>query len=290
MSLALLKRNLSSELTDRLPSPNIWGGVPIEQILMRTKLGTYFHDDFDVHCPNTDAGLFEGAGESPGMGYGFYGDTGVIAKAQAGVVGGVLEVYENDADNDEFVMSGLAPSFNISDTAADAMPVCFEGRMKKASIADNELAFFLGLAWDHGDGVSVAKTLCLTDDDAALGAFSYIGFHCDAADGDAIDFVVKAEGGAQTVIKAGIEVPVADTWMKLGFKYDPDHDTTKRIKLFVNNVEQSTYVTSTQIAAATFPDAEPLAPVWCVKTCEASPPAAGNKAQIDWWRAATWGK
>ena len=286
MSLALLKRNLSAELTDRLPSPNIWGGVPIEMIRNRTKLGTFFDDDFDVHCPNTDAGLFEGAGESPGKGYCFYGDTGVTSKAQAGVVGGVLEIAGNAADNDEFVMSGGAPSFNISDTAADAMPVCFEGRIKKASIADNACAFFLGLAWDHGDGVSVAKTVCLTDDDGALGAFSFIGFHVDQANGDAVDFVVKAEGQAQTVIKAGVEVPVADTWMKLGFMHDPDFDTTKRIKLFVNNVEQSTYVTATQIATATFPDAEPLAPVFAVKVGA----AAESKAQIDWWRGATWGK
>jgi hypothetical protein len=144
---------------------------------------------------------------------------------------------------------------------------------------------FVGLGWDHDDGVSVAKTLCLTDDDAALGAFSFIGFHVDQADGDALDFTYKAEGQTAVVTIAGLDVIVADTYMKLGFVYDPDAPAAKRIKVFLNNVEQSTYVTATNIATATFPDAEPMAMVWAAKVGA----AAAVDARMDWWRCAQLG-
>ena len=40
-------------------------------------------------------------------------------------------------------------------------------------------------------------------------------------------------------------------------------------------------VTAALIAAAAFPDAEPMAAVWCAKVGA----AAESKAQMDWWRA-----
>jgi hypothetical protein len=266
------------------PSPIIWADCPWLGAIEDPNIGYGFHDDFVV-CPNTDAGLFEGAGECPGGAYGFYGDAGVVSKAEpqtteGDAIGGILEVSGNDADNDEFVMSTLSPCFIISDTAAYAKKLWFECRWKKASVADNACAIFCGLGWDHGDGVSVAKTLCLTDDDGALGAFSFLGFHVDQANGDACDAVYKAEGGAQTVNKAGIDVPVADTYAKMGFVYDPDAGTANRITWYIDEVKQTTYVTGAQIAAATFPDAEPMAMVFAVKVGA----AAESRAQLDWWR------
>lgn len=284
MTRVMMKDNLGSERTDRWFSPNIWGDCPLEAIQNGTVIGRLFQDDFTGIVPNTSAGVGATAGLGT-AGYLFYGDTGVTVKAQAGVEEGVLEVAGNDADNDESVMSTGSPSFIVSDTAADAKKLWFEARVKKASVADNACAMFVGLGWDHGDGVSVAKTLCLTDDDANLGAFSFLGFHVDQANGDSIDFVYKAEGQAQTVKISGLDVVVADTFMKLGFVYDPEAPATKRIKVFLNNVEQSTYVTSTNIATATFPDAEPMAMVWAAKVGA----AAESKAQMDWWRAAQLG-
>ncbi|KKN22574.1 hypothetical protein LCGC14_0913770 [marine sediment metagenome] len=268
------------------PSPSIWADCPILEMILDPGRGYRFFDDF-TSCLNSDAGLIEGAGEGGGAGYLLYGDTGVLGKAEPQTaegdsIGGVLEVSVNDTDNDEFVISTGAPAFIISDTAAYAKKLWFEARFKKASIADNALGVFLGLAWDHGAGVSVAKTLCLTDDDAALGAFSYLGFHVDQANGDAADFVYKAEGQAQTVLLAAADVPVADTYAKWGFVYDPDAPAAKRIKIYVDSLEQTTYGTATNIAAATFPDAEPMAMVMAAKVGA----SAASLCQLDWWRGA----
>ena len=285
MTRVQLKDNLGSERTDRWFSPNIWGDCPIEAIKNGTVIGRFFQDDFTGPCPNTDAGLYEGAGESCGLGYLFYGDTGVTMKAQAAVEEGVLEIAGNDADNDEGVISTGSPSFIVSSTAADAKKLWFEARVKKASVTDEGSGMFIGLGWDHGDGVSVAKTVCLTDDEAELGAFSFLGFLCDLSNADSWDFVYKAENQTAVTKIAGIDVAVADTFVKLGFKYDPDWPSTQRIAAYVNNVENSTYVTATNIATATVPDAEPMAMVWAGKVGT----AAESKMQMDWWRAAQLG-
>ena len=271
-----LKNNLGDANTDAWlgSSPALWGDCPLESIRNGRIGGIIFEDDFV-----SALSLSAGAGDSL-AGYLAYGDTGVTMKAMAGVAGGILELAGNDADNDEGVLSGGSPAFVVSDTAGEDKKMWFEARVKKASIANNALGMFVGLAWDHGDGVSVAKTLCLTDNDAALGAFSFLGFHVDQADGDAMDFVYKAEGQAAVVKIAGVHVPVADTWVKVGFVYDPAASADKRIRVFVNNQEKTTYVTATNIATATFPDAEPMAPVWAGKVGA----AAESKAQIDWWR------
>ena len=56
----------------------------------------------------------------------------------------------------------------------------------------------------------------------------------------------------------------------------------KRMKLFVNNVEQSTYVTATAIAAATFPLSDAMSLVLSAKAGAAT----ASTVDIDWWRIA----
>jgi|TARA_R100000049_G_scaffold4499_1_gene10248 hypothetical protein len=257
---------------DRGPSPSLWADLPRD--IQDPNVGFEFFDDFvNVSKHITDQDTQQ---------YASYIDTGVTLTQLAGVVGGQLEIAGNDADNDEGVLSTHGPLAQVSDTAGNDRKLWFEARFSKASIADNGLGFFLGLAFDHGSSVPISGTLALTDDDANLGAFSYIGFHCDQADGDAIDFVYKAEGGAQTVAIAGVQVPAADTFYKFGFKYDPSALTSKRIAVYVDGTEQTTYVTGTDIAAATFPDAEPLGLVLATKVGAASE----VKSQLDWWKVA----
>ena len=58
---------------------------------------------------------------------------------------------------------------------------------------------------------------------------------------------------------------VADTFMKLGFVYDPLAPTAKRITVYVDGVASTTYVTGTNIATATFPDGEEMSPIMHLK-------------------------
>lgn len=265
--------NLQSD-TNRYRSPAIWADCPIANLIEGSVDGFFFFDDFinfSDHITDQDT-----------QQYASYIDTGVTIKQLAGVSYGQVEIAGNDADNDEGVLTFHGPIANIQDARA-SKKLWFEARWKKASVADNALASFIGLGFDHGNGVPLSKTLCLTDDAGALGAFSFLGFHVDQADGDALDFVYKADGQSAVVKIAGVQALAAATWYKLGFVYDPDAPAANRIKIFVDNVEQTTYVTETNLATATFPDNEWMSPVWCAKVGTGS---AEVKSQLDWWTLA----
>ena len=74
---------------------------------------------------------------------------------------------------------------------------------------------------------------------------------------------------------------VADTWIKLGFVFDPEAIPAERITWWVDGVAQTTFVTQTQATAATFPDAEPMG--LCLLTKVGGAVAA--QVDIDWWYA-----
>jgi hypothetical protein len=258
-------------------SNSLWkrGRFDFARLLQDPNLGYYYSDDF--------VNFSQHISDQSVQRYDSYIDSGVTIKQLTGTAGrgGAIEIAGNDADNDEGVLSTHGPAFMVSDSTKKAL--AFEAIWSKASVADNALASFIGLGFDHGNSVPVAKTLCLTDDDGALGAFSFIGFHVDQADGDALDFVYKADGQSAVVKIAGVQALVAATTYRLGFLFDPDRGADKQIAIFVDGVEQSTYVTAANIAAATFPDDEPLAMVWAAKVGTGS---AEVKSQLYGWRCA----
>ena len=222
-------------------SAAIWGrtGVPdLTEIINGTVDGWYIDEDF-IDCPTFASTVVQ-------KGMITYQDTGVTMQSAvgAGAQGGVLEVAGNDADNDEgsIQWNPLGAGFVISDTAAETFGLAFECRLKKASIADNALAFFIGLM-EEASAVADA----LTDADGAMPDKDHIGFHCDAAAGETVDWVYTKAGQTDTVQIAGAHTLVADTYVNLGFLYLPQRSGNKRISCFVNGAEQSTYITGAVI-------------------------------------------
>ena len=257
--------------TSEAPSPIIWADCPVSEITQKGT-GVHYFDDFtnlSKHITDQDT-----------QQYASYIDTGVTISQLPGVVGGQVQVAGNDADNDEGHLCSHGPVGQISTAAPKKM--WFECRIKKASIANNGVSMFVGLSFDHGSSVPLSSANTLTDDDGDPGAFSFLGFHNDAADGDAIDFMYRAEGQAQTVGIAGVAVPVADTFVKLGFVYDPDNVDAEKIAVYVNGVKSTTYITQANLEAATFPDAEPLGLALYTKVGAASE----VKVTMDWWKFA----
>jgi hypothetical protein len=103
------------------------------------------------------------------------------------------------------------------------------------------------------------------DDGDDISDIDFVGFFARDDDGDTVDFIYQKTGQAFVTTIDAADTLVAATWVKLGFFYDPDADTANRIKIFVNGAEQTTYVTGTNIAAATFPDGEHLSPLIAAK-------------------------
>lgn len=257
-------------------SPALWGNL-FAQLSLDPNLGVLWYDDFVNHPAHISA-------QSIGN-YATYIDTGVTLKQNAIVTlaneeSGVLEVAGNDAANDEghIATGGNSGAFcKISDESGEARGVYFEARIKKASIADATSGFFIGLT---EEGLAAADSL--VDTTLEVASKDMIGFQQLAADGELVHAIYRKAGQTKQTVVTNAATLVADTWVQLGFRYQPWAPTEKRIAFFVNGVEQSSYVTGTNIAAATFPDGEELAMSFLTK-CAAG---AESKLHMDWWAAA----
>tara|TARA_B100001123_G_scaffold448255_1_gene608530 strand:- start:2215 stop:3138 length:924 start_codon:yes stop_codon:yes gene_type:complete len=289
----------------RLLSSRIWGRLPIKNWSVGLG-GRYYFDDFlnfgganilsaagtvspttttagtsgtgaidDTEFDNSLASLVNAIGRAA-TGYDIYTDVGVTIAGLATDATGAIEVAGNDADNDEGIMQTGGGSGNmLKIDASGAGRIAFECRIKKASVADNACAFFVGLA---EEGLAAANALL--DGSGELADKDFVGFRVKHDAGEEIDFAWEKEG--QTIQEhANIHTMVADTYVKLGFLYDPgNHPDDKKIKLFVDNgEEESVYVTQTQLDASTFPDDEELSLLLATKVGA----AAESKLQMDWW-------
>ena len=204
----------------------------------------------------------------PGSRFTVVGDESPPAGGIAGL-GGILELTTGTTDNQEAYVSS-EECFVISDTAGDDKKLAFECRFRLPQITDTYNSF-VGLG-------PIAAANMITDAGALAAAEPFLGFEVLEADGDAINFIFQATSQTKQTLIAGIQVPVVNTWYKLGFLYDPAAVASKRIRIFVDNVEQTTFVTATQIAAATFPDAEAMATLMAVKNGA----AADKELEVDW--------
>jgi hypothetical protein len=276
----ILRHNVEGTLY-RGPSPIIWGDLSKLQDDMYMGKCAFMFDDF-LMPPSVDASAqaFIGGGERV-IGY---CDTGVAIRGPATDLTnlseelGILEVTGNDADNDEgHIQFGTGSAFHISNAAGNTGKVMFEARVKTASIGDNGCSVFWGL----GTG-PVAADYMVDDTGALITTKGFIGFRTLAADGDILEFVFQAASQTlNTVFDA--HTLVADDYVKLGFVYDPSEvDAAKQIKVYVNGAEQASYVSTTDIDAATFPEGEGLVPMQLTKVGT----AAEVKVTADWVAAA----
>ena len=250
------------------PSPSLWKDCPVLEMLEDPSVGYYFFDDFTSFAD-------DGAN-----GYATYEDTGVNVQQAAGEVGGALEVSGNDADNDEgSITTGGNTGGFVKISSSGGKKLWFEAKVKKASIADNALAMFLGLS---EEGLAAANTL--VDDTGEVASKDLVGFQTLHADGDALVFCYRKAGQAKQTISLDGDSDdlTADTYVKVGFKIDPDAPAGKRLTLYVDGVEQVNHGTAANISATTFPDGEELALLWATKVGA----AAESKGYLDWWRCA----
>lgn len=193
--------------------------------------------------------------------------------------GGVLQLnIDSGAGANEDLYIGLGDGTQqlcqLSDTAGADFITAFECRVKKSSITTQLLTCGLG-----GPGIAADGGIIDTNG-GPMANKAFIGFNVLADDYDSVDFCYQGASQTRNDHNANIHTVVADTFVKLGFVYDPTEVASKRIKVYVDNVEQSTYVTATEIATADFPDAEALTFFFGQKGVAGS---AALEACIDWW-------
>jgi hypothetical protein len=158
----------------------------------------------------------------------------------------------------------------ISDTSGDDKLLVFEARVRMSDLVGNR---FIGLGEE-----AFAADSAITDAGALVDK-DWIGFFALEGAPTILKFGYKKSGQTvQVPIASGLQTLAVDTWYKMGFIYDPLAPTSERIKVFVDNVENITKVTGTNIAAATFPDGEEMSPVFGVKNVTDI-----MLMDIDWW-------
>lgn len=215
-------------------------------------------------------------------GYITYQDAGVTIQPAAACDNsegefGLLEVAGNDADNDEGSIelgAGTSGLVRIDATVGERAVIAAECRIKKVSVADNAVAIAFGLG---EPGFAAADAL--VDDTGALADKDFVGFQTLHASGEEIDTIYRISGGSVVQVKDNAGTMVADTWIKLGLVYDPNAESNKKMKFFIDGVEQGDSVTDAIISAGTaFPTDEELTLVLLTKVGA----AAESKVYVDW--------
>lgn len=196
------------------------------------------------------------------------------------VKGLVQLAIDGNAANDEAVLQwgrGLGAPFLLATN-----DLVFECRLNVSAITASKWAWAVGLG-----AVGMGATDGLFVDTSGIVAdAAFCGFVHLQAEGAAVDASYKAaaqtfqDGATKTKLNA-LATMVADTYVKLGFRY---RAAPKTVEFFVNGVLAGTgsapaRLTTTEINHATFPSATLLAPIIGIKDI------AGNAAlnmKVDW--------
>ncbi len=199
---------------------------------------------------------------------------------------GVLEIATFDADNEEASIelgSAVAGLVRIDDTGGERAVVAMECRIKRTTVTDNHTCFSVGLGipgW--------AITNALADNDGGLYANgtmkSFVGFETLTASNEEVDVVYAFDSASKVAVTDNAGTAVADTWMKLGFVFDPNAAADEKMKFFIDGAEitYDTAVTDVVIAAATaFPTDVELTLVLLAKNGDVG--ATTHPLQMDWW-------
>lgn len=275
--MALTLRH-AGDVSGKEPSPSIWGNVNWSdgQFHGKTKL---FWEDFHsfglTYAVASNVGRYAG-----GQMWRSYEDTGDAIAQIATDDNGVITFTTAATDNNESWIQpgGVASVFGTIDTRATGQrSLAFEARFNIAQLA--ETGVFIGMS---EEGLAAANTL--VDDTGALASKDMIGFHIPAhASVATMSFVYRKAGQAAATVISGLQTMVASTWYKVGFYLDAkEPNAAKRIKVYLDGVEQSTYVTDTVVELSTFPSGEELHALAGVKAGE----AGAKVMSLDWIRMA----
>ncbi len=268
--LNLLNPSYRGAARGPLGSGSIWGDLPRDT----GASGKGWHDFTDfkelpAHT-STSGGSFTGM---LGRWHAYLDQGATITNPTGGAVDAGI-VVGSDGDNEcaTLITRGKAMMAHTSPK------LYFEGELETSTIADTKHGFFFGLTqW------GLAATDVLLADDGTLADRNLFGFHRLEGDGDKLDLVCKADGQtAQTLIADAITL-VAATSIRVGFKLIPINPIAKRIVVYADGVPLTSFVTTTVMAAATFPSDINMGFGLCVNNATGSTPGTTT---FKWIRAA----
>ena len=246
-------------------SPSIWGTCPWVEIGAQAAQGAggvSFHDNFFM-TSHVNGHLYQMLGDNTPV-------------KVVDTLDGRLAVTTGGTDNDQSMMAGTVDLAHISDAAGEKQKLWFEARWKLNTITD--VGIFVGLAAE----ADVAVNFLADNTGDLVATADAIGFHVLTATPTAVGTTYQKGSATKQAVETGVHTLVADTYVKTGFIYDPSRDDDNQITFFVNGAPQTTKVTATNIATATFPDSVNLTLMATAKTGEGTT----KTVTMDWWRVA----
>lgn len=263
-----------TQATDRGPSPGLWSDAPtITELRDNPTLGWFVDDDFCLAGLPPDASALTVGNYRQST-----ATSSPIAIRDAGVAGGAY-LFGADGDNEQAILQSAVTSFFIQRSTAATLygggKLWFEARMKINVITALTCDFFLGLM----DNTVISSTVPLSAAGVLSTTVNGIGFlrgEGASADSGVVDTVHIANSGTVVTTKAAAVTLVADTFVKLGFVYDPVLFT---VTYYKNGVALADTTSCPTTVGTTFPNDVAMSPILaCVNG------STKGTATLDWWR------
>lgn len=237
----------------RTLSPRIWSKVLTQMGGPVGENSYWLYEDFRNFGLTTAVGTNVGryCGDA-GLWYSFE-DTGASISQIATSDKGVISMATDAEDNQEasIVSCGNTGVLGSITSGSLKMQAC-EFRFRVPQIVTQNL--FLGMAEE-----GLAVTDGIIDDSGDHTSKDMIGFSVNEDAASTLVFSYRKAGQTEQFPITSLATLVADTWYNVGWLVDPDAPPSKALSVYLQNAEQTTYVTATNISAATFPSGEEMA-------------------------------
>lgn len=208
-----------------------------------------------------------------GGSYSSYQDSSCTITAEP-TTGGQITIATDGSDNLEaWLQYGSTTNTLGAINTTSGKVTIFETRVKFPTVTAGNA--YVGLAEE-----GLAANSNMADSGGALTDKDYLGFLLKEGAPSTLLFVYGKEGTTATVTTlVSLGTVVLDTFYNLGFIYDPNAVDAKKLKVYMNNAEQTTYGTATTLASADFPTGEELTFLAGVKANG----SAVKSMTLDWW-------
>ena len=274
-----------SELDPRGLSGSLWKGFnpPEGGIFGLTPSGNPAFGIFDDFLMKASTTLYDGyftLGTGTGSVTRIASDYNPSTAATLATTGlGIVQLLAT-ADNDEAVMAfgnALDAPFHLG----RGRDLAFECRLNSENVAADDFCLFVGLA-----ELGAQATVKINDANQDLvNEFDLLGFQHLMTDSTAINglYQVGGQTAGTSVTNTGLaalHTLVADTYVKLGFRYNA---STGTLHFFVNGVEDTgARLRIRNLTAGTFPDDNFMTPMIMLGTDQAN----DSIVNLDWWACA----
>lgn len=269
--------------TSRGPSPAIWSDCNWLDIIRGEKPGTVFYDNF-VNLPAPPGTL---TSEINYLNYKTFATaSGTIAggnSVNSVDLGGGFAILTADATAHSVSLADVYPAYKISGSPSTSGKLWFECRVALYTASASLMGAFIGLAETSLFTLATGVPFSSNTGAAITNGGAMLGFSRPTANTTTASTVYSDRATSFTTIGSGeVTGMSAYGFTKLGIKYDPLDPSGKHLRFYQDNVELTSYLTNTTIAATTNLKAGSLGLM--VNIVGAA--TASNALYLDWWRVA----